>query len=70
MLSILRSVFLILDIAPLSWAGLFLRPVLIAAVIVLAAAVLIMTIKERKREKNASVSTVREKRAEEKESDE
>lgn len=70
MLTILRSVFLILDIAPLSWAGLFLRPVLIAAVIVLAAAVLIMTIKERKREKNASVSTVREKRAEEKESDE
>ena len=70
MLSILRSVFLILDIAPLSWAGLFLRPVLIAAVIVLAVAVLIMTIKERKREKNASVSTVREKRAEEKESDE
>ena len=51
MMNILRSVFPLLDIAPLSWAGLFLFPVLIVAVVVLAVVVLVQTIRERKRER-------------------
>ncbi len=65
-----RSFFLLLDIAPLSWVGLFLRPVLIVALIVLAAAVLIMTIRERKREKTATGRTAKEDCVKEKENDE
>lgn len=66
----LKSFFLLLDIAPLSWVGLFLRPVLIVALIVLAVAVLIMTIRERKREKTAAARKAKVDRAEAKKNDE
>ena len=45
---------LILDIAPGSWAMFFLRPVLVIALVILAVAVLIQSIRERKREKDAA----------------
>ncbi len=51
--SMMQSVFLMLDIAPLSWVGFFLRPVLILALVILAVAVLVMTLKERKSAKRA-----------------
>ena len=53
----IHTFFHILDIAPLSWVGFFLRPVLILAVIVLAAVVLVQTIRERKRERAEAAKT-------------
>ena len=50
----LKSAFLLLDIAPMSWTGLFLVPVLIIALIVVAAAVLIQTLKKNRRGRNAA----------------
>ena len=48
MLYIFRSVFLLLDIAPGSWLGMFMLPVLVIAVVIVAAAVLVRTIMARK----------------------
>ena len=49
MLNSLRSAFLLLDIAPIGGIGLIILPVLVVAVVILAAAVLVYTIRARKR---------------------
>ena len=52
MLNSLRNAFLLLDVAPIGGIGLIILPVLVVAVVILAAAVLVYTIRARKR-KNA-----------------
>ncbi len=49
MLYIFRSASLLLDIAPGSWLGMFMLPVLAVAVVIYAVALLFYTIRERKR---------------------
>ena len=48
----LHSVFSIfLDVAPLGWAPLFLLPVLIIGIVMFAAAILVHTIRRKKKDK-------------------
>ena len=50
--TLLRCVFLLLDIAPQNRIGGFLRPVLIIAVVIVAAVILIKTLIGRKKKQN------------------
>ena len=54
MMKLLFPFSLLLDIAPGSWAMLFISPVLVIALVILAVAVLVQSIRERKREKNSA----------------